>query len=305
MTFSEGRRRAPERILIYGSFGTGKSFCWVDIAQTHYEAGQLDRTMYAIDTDYGWPKMADEGYGHLEDDGMLVTYHPVDFPELMAASKEISKRAGPGDWVVIDMLSYAWVEAQSYYINNVYGDEPEDYWTTMRAEVVEKGGHDPRSYGGHEGTDWGYITKIYKQFELPLTMKTQAHVLAITEERKLDENRGDEGAKIKQFKPANKMAPVGQKGIGHRFDTIFRMTQRASGGRMLTMVKDRGREGTNKAWDRDDGRSLTIHEPPKAFATSYLVRVAGWSSPSQPKSAKKKSKGKGKKKSQPTTRRRH
>ena len=280
-----------ERILVYGSFKVGKSFNWLDIAQTSYEAGNTNK-FYVIDTDFGVPKMLDEGYEHLEDSETLKVYSPVDFPDILKATKEIYRAAKKGDWIVIDMLNYLWSEAQVYYTEGVFGESPENYFLQMRKEVVAKGGKDKRSDGGYEGTDWNFISKIYKQAEFPLTMKSAANVFAVTEERKLDADRGDSTEKVKQYKTVGGMAPVGQKGIGHRFDTILRMTKRANGQRQLTMAGDRGREDSQ--WDDRGKLTLDIDRPPHAFTERYLVDIAGWklkkkkSSGSKPRSSGKK-----------------
>ena len=123
-----------ERILLYGSFKLGKSTCWFDIADHLYEAGNTKSHFYVIDTDFGVDKMLDEGFGHLAD--MMTVYTPNDFGELLAASKEIAKKAKRGDWIIVDMLSYPWTMAQEFYIQGVFGDEPEDYFMAMRREVV-------------------------------------------------------------------------------------------------------------------------------------------------------------------------
>jgi len=272
MTLRQTTRR--ERILVYGSYKLGKSFCWLDIANSLYQSGNRDHHFYVIDTDFGVEKMLDEGFGHLEDEGMLTVYTPMDFTELMQASKEIRRNAQRHDWVVIDMLSYPWNEAQSFYIEGVYGDEPDNYFMEMRQEVKAKGGKDKRSFGGHEGTDWNFITKVYKEFEMPLTVKGHWNVFAVTDEKKLDADRGASPEQVKQYKNVGLMAPAGQKGIGHRFDTVLRMTKRANGQRQLTMVGDRGRE--NRAWAKRDSMTIDIDEPPQAFAQRYLVEVAGW-----------------------------
>ena len=288
--FEQTTRR--EKILVFGSFKTGKSFLWLDLANTYWKSGNLEPTFYVIDTDFGVGKMLDEGYQHLEDDGMLKVYNPMDFTELMEASRDIYKKAKRGDWIVIDMINYPWEEAQTFYTNNVFGDNMENYFVQMRKEVVAKDGHDKRSYGGYEGTDWGFITKIYKQFEFPLTMKSLANVFGVTEERKLDGGRGDSPDKLKQFKAAGGMAPVGQKGIGHRFDTIARMTRRTNGQRQLTIVGDKGRE--ESYWAKQDNTIINIDEPPRVFARRYLVDVAGWTdgekkpTGSKPRTAKEK-----------------
>lgn len=305
MKFEQTTRR--ERILIYGSFKLGKSTCWFDIADLYYKAGRTDIHFYAIDTDFGVGKLLDEEYQHIEDAGMLTTYNPMDFGDLLRQSKEIVKKAKQGDWIIIDMLSYPWAEAQAFYTEGVFGDDPETYFIQMRKEVVAKKGKDKRAYGGYEGTDWNFITKIYKQFEFPLSMKSPANVFAITEERKLDADRGDSVDKLKQYKNVGRMAPVGQKGIGHRFDTVLRMSKRVNGQRQLTMAGDRGREETN--WGDRGSSVLDIGRGKRGFARAYLVDVAGWTFDKEKggKTALSGSQRKGKKgssKRKPATRRR-
>ena len=261
-----------ERILMYGSFKIGKSTCWLDIADRLHKSDSKSK-FYVIDTDFGVEKMLDEGFGHLAD--MLIVYTPLDFGELLSASKEIAKKAGKGDWIIIDMLSYPWTMAQEYYIQGVFGDEPEDYFMAMRKEVVAKGGKDKRAYGGHEGTDWNFISKIYRAFEFPLSMRSQANIFAVSEEKKLDADRGASPEMVKMFKNVGLMAPAGQKGIGHRFDTVLRMTMRANGQREVTMVGDRG-PNRGQAWTDRGSSTIQIGEGKKGFAGAYLVDVAGW-----------------------------
>jgi hypothetical protein len=305
VTLHQPSRR--ERILIYGSFKTGKSFNWLDIARAHHTAGNKGK-FYVIDTDFGAHKLLSEGYDYLEDEGVIKIYNPLDFRDILDASKDIYRSAKRGDWIVIDMLNYFWEEAQEFYIRNVFGEDPENYFLQMRQEVVAKKGKDSRSFGGQEGTDWGFITKIYKQAEFPLTMKSAANVLSITEERKIDPDRGDSAEKVKQFKGVGGMAPTGQKGIGHRHDTVLRMSKRANGQRQLTRAGDKGHEGPQSEWAKRGSNILNIedYEPdaknPKGFTRRYLIDIAGWTdtnkkakkpSESKPRSSTGKAKGGG------------
>lgn len=284
-----------EKILLYGGTKTGKSFAWLDIAESYFQSGVYDKQFYVIDSDWGVPKMLDEGYSHLEESGILHLWNPINFEEMMEASRAIRKIAMPKDWIVIDMAEQLWTEAQSFYIRGVFGDEPADYFLQMRKEVTAKDGKDPRSFGGQAGTDWGFITKIYKECEASLTMKSHANVFVVTEERKLDSNRGDALDKIKDYKHVSSMAPVGQKGLGHRLDTIFRATKRTNGQRQITLVGDRGREGeviginshAARAWAERDSRIIDIDAPPDAFTRKYLVDIAGWEWDGIGKKAKK------------------
>lgn len=278
----ETTKRAPEKILIYGNGKVGKSFCWLDIAEWMYRKKPAVNhpVMYLIDIDRTWDKAYDNGYAELEKGGFVIPYQPSDFPSMMDVSREVRVKASHGDWIVIDMVEYPWEKAQHYYIQSVMGDEPENYFLEMRKEVkkaeADDKGHKAQ-FGGHEGMDWIFITKVYKQFEIPLTMESRAHVMSVTGEKQLNVNRGATVDQIKQTKHAGKMWPAGQKGILHRHDTIMRMTRRANGQRQLTMIGDRNRE---RIWEEKMGsRTLNIDDDPahkRAFAKRYLKDIAGW-----------------------------
>ncbi len=270
-------RNAPERQLIYGGEKVGKSTCWADMIMNAQKHG-FDGKFYLIDTDHTWNKMADMWFPKAEKSGLVEVAQPFDLREALVVSKEVSRAAKKGDVIIIDMLDWAWDEAQYLYINEVMGEEPEDYFLAMRAEVKkaeDAGKGHAAQFGGHEGMDWTFITKVYKRFELPLTMKTRAHTIGITSERKLDVNRGATTDQIKRYKIANGMAPVGQKGIGYRFDTILRMLKRANGDRQMVMVGDRAREDL---WEEVVGsRTIDIGDfPNRAFVRQYLRRIGGW-----------------------------
>lgn len=281
---------ARERIMAYGAPGVGKSFMWLDILEAYYQSGDRDTHFYIIDSDFGVTKLLEEGYQHLEDAGMMTVYNPYDFPGMIHASREIRSAAKKGDWIVLDLADQAWDEAQLFYTGEVYGKEPLDYFIQMRKEVVAKKGKDKRAYGGMEGTDWQFVNKIYHEFESALVLKSLANVFVVCGEKKLDPDRGASVADMREYRSVGRMAPKGQKGLAHRMDTIFYMTKRVDGQRVVTMTKDRGREGTK--W-LDRSHTLKIDAPPKGFTKRYLVNVAGWEN---------KKKGKEKSKSSPKRR---
>ena len=264
-----------EKIVIYGNYKVGKSSCWADILITAWEKG-YDGKFWLIDVDNTWDAMRPE-YGEIEESGMLTVYEPYDLEASIKISREIASKAKHQDWIFIDMIDWFWEAAQEWYITRVHGEDPEDYFLDMRRAVKEAQADDrghKAQFGGQEGTDWPFITKIYKQFETPLTMKCPANILSVTSERKLDANRGATREQIAQHKHVSAAAPVGQKGIGHRHNTVMRMTRRQSGLRQLTMVGDRLRE---HVWAEKIGsRTIDVNEPPRAFVRAYLRKVAGW-----------------------------
>jgi len=275
---------APERPLIYGTEKVGKSTCWWDWTVTLLKRG-FDGTVFIMDTDKTYNKMADNLPGRdlvekARKKDQVRLYQPFEMREALGYSKEIQADAKRHDLIVIDMLDWGWDEAQYLYIREVHGEDPDEYFLKMRRAVKEarersdgKKGH-KAEFGGQEGTDWTFITKVYKMWELPLTMRTHADVIGVTSEKQLDENRGATPEDLKKYRVASGRAPAGQKGIGHRFDSVMRMTKRSNGQRQLTMIGDRGREGI---WaEKVGGRTLNIDDMPRAFAKRYLKDVAGW-----------------------------
>lgn len=271
-------RRSPERITIYGGEGVGKSSCWLDVAVMLHKTG-ADAVMYVIDTDNTWDVLYDMGYGYLEDEGYIVCHQPTDMEEAINVSLEVYEKARPvQDWIVIDMVDWFWEEAQNYYTRQVHGMRPSNYFLEMRAEVKEakknKKGH-KAEFGGQEGTDWLFISKVYKDFEEIITEKSKAHKMIVTAAKKLDENRGASAAQMAMYKRAGFAAPAGQKGVGHRCNTLLMFSQRNNGQRQVTMIKDRGRQ--ESIWPEVVGKNtLNIGEMPRGFAKSYLQEIAGW-----------------------------
>lgn len=271
-----------EKILVSGPQKVGKSSLWLDIVRVAYEKGYGGK-FYLIDNDNTWEDYSSE-YGAFEDEGLLEVWNPTNLTEALEARTEILSKVqtygkGSGrhrDWIFLDMLDWFWSEAEVLYINKVHGEDPEDYFLGMRAAVKQAGGKHEASFGGQGGTDWGFITKVYKQFEIPLVMKSDAHVLSVTSERQLDPNRGSSPEEIAQHKHVSGMKAAGQKGIGHRHSTLMRMTKRQNGQRQLTMIGDRVRETT--IWPEVVGRrTIDVDEWPKGgFVRAYLKKVAGW-----------------------------
>lgn len=242
--------------------------------------------IFILDTDNTYMPM-EEGlkYGDLmaeaRKSGQLVLFDLIDMTTAYEAAKQVLRDSGQGDLIVLDMADWAWDAVQDEYIERTFGKDPWDYYFEMRREVKEvraktggKKGH-KAEFGGQEGTDWQFINKVYRQFEMKLTAQSAAHVCVVTGETKLDENRGASADDLKKYKVAGGMKPKGQKGLGHRTDTILRMTRRANGQRQLTMVGDRGREDT--VWEERDSRILNIDDMPRGgFARRYLRDIAGW-----------------------------
>lgn len=255
--------KAPERILVQGTYGTGKTYNWFTIANDTPD----DVKFYVIDTDQTvLPYVESDEFGHLAD--RIEVEEPWEWPDyiefLKRAGKEAKTRARKhwtkgrrsDDWLIIDMASEAWDAVQTYYSDQVFGEDIGDFWLEYRkqAEAGESG-----SMSAFDGnTDWQAIKKLYKQFKKHVT-RFPGHVYLATGEKKYAEHLENEATK-RDFggKQAKGFKPEGEKTLGHMTRTVLRAHNYR-----YTTIKDRQREP-------QQGRKV------ESFAKDYLMRVAGW-----------------------------
>ena len=240
--------RAYERILLFGGPGAGKTRSWLDIAKLSQKTGS-DARFFAIDTDFAVDRMLmGEDFADLTN-----VEHAVvdDWTDLMSSLDKYRKEMTPKDWLIVDMLGYAWEAVQAYYTQQVFGEDLGSFFLAARKADKE------REFEGW--TDWKVINKLYAQLTTKL-MRTQGHVLCTAAIDKVGE-RDDEAVR-KMFGRFG-VKPRGQKHTGHLFHTLLISQQAGPESWVLTSVKDRERR-------------LLEAEPNKGFALSYLVRVAGW-----------------------------
>lgn len=279
-----------ERILIWGTAGVGKTYCELSIMR-FAAITRTDNHFWIIDNDNQMVASGLVEGGEFEDllDRATV-WVPESFDEYDDITGEIKENAGPEDWVFIDMLSNVYQSMPDWWVENVYGENPHTYWSTVRKEIVEaqqqaesrgdrSGGHE-KQFGGTSGVDWQYIGKQYRAWEKRLSLFAPCHVMAVAGEQEIEERYDREGTKRAQFAATSGVAPKGEKDMVHRFHTTMRMQQklgrdgRSVAGRTLTVHKDRGRVAK---WAELGGRGRTIELSEGArFAWDYLVKVGGW-----------------------------
>lgn len=270
---------SEERILVFGSAGSGKSYIWAGIAQM-YERTNTEGRFWIIDNDHGAKRMLRE-FPEVRD--RVKIYTPRSFDDYRGINDEILDEAEENDWIVIDLISNVWEMLPGWWMEKVYGEDSWDYWVNARREVVEasqKGTSAERSFAGAASVDWQFIKKAYSGWEKPLTLNAPCHVLALAAEKEVVGHFDKSGEKSARYAMTNGMAPVGEKLSPHRFHTEMRIAKIAGKrpgsviGRQLTVVKDRNRE---QLWAEHGGRGLTLElrDGPK-FALDYLKRIGGW-----------------------------
>lgn len=298
-----------ERILAMGITGSGKSYQWLKMAEALLPTQTRFR---CLDTDNAIPFMLETQFQHLkpENGGNVYVHQAADWPDYKFGidwllRKEIkperlkeieylepdvikdykTAKVNPWDWTIIDMVDNAWKTVQSYFVTQVFGDDPGDYFLMIRKEIEAglrktKDGKMPASTvtEGLDGwRDWGVINKLYDDFILPVVYRIKTHVYATTKVEPLDRNEKD--AELRMLFGDLGVRPAGQKALGHQMHSIFLFIP----GRdkwYITTAKDRGgKDGT--------GRGYFSKATMNSFFMQYLVAKAGWDIPEPVKALKK------------------
>lgn len=249
-------RRAPERVLIYGVGGTGKSTAVVDLAAS------VKGKVWVVDTERAFDRMT-EGreteLGNLDIFDVRFTAMVEDqtnWETMLAKVREIVKTMGRDDWLVIDSITPTWDDVQAWFTEKLWGDDLADYMMAARMQAEERGKKGGSAFEGF--TDWPVINKQYNQL-YNLILNAPGHVLLTAETAALvDEDKdtvvvfGSHGVK-----------PKGQKRLPHIPHTVLLFRRRNGGRWVIDTVKDRNR-------DQLDGADNT------GFHRTYLQQVAGW-----------------------------
>lgn len=245
--------RTKERILLMGPPGTGKSTAWLKIAQMHQTTGNPAQ-FWVGDTDMAVDRMLDTEYPTLSN---IHLYPLYDWPDYMMFLAEARKHAGPDDWVVVDLLDPAWEAVQSYYIQQVFGEDTDSFFLEHRKNMKDN----DRSGALDGWKDWGVINKLYKGFANKLAFSLNCHILCTTKVDKV--NTATDSKENRVLFDAFGVKPKGQKETAHAYHTVLLMTMLKPGDWYINTVKDRG-------------RTILSGVQMKNFATEYLVKVGNW-----------------------------
>ena len=245
-----------ERILSIGQPGSGKSYGWLRIADLAQKT-KSPAHFYCIDTDDAIERMLYEEFSHLHNVTSEVCFS---YPDMAKATENFKALAKPGDWIIFDMISALWEEAQEHYINEVMGQRSSDYFLRIRKMMqdADKTGS-PIAEGLEGWRDWGQINKMNTTVMKDL-IGNVANIYAVAP---VDELSGKEDKDSRLAYGGLKVKPRGQKKLGHWFHTILWFQQMTMTDYAITTVKDRGRKLQNQT-------------PLKNFALDYLLKIAGW-----------------------------
>lgn len=245
-----------ERILGIGQPGSGKSYGWLKIADLAQKT-KSPAHFYCIDTDDAIERMLFEEFPHLTN---VTNNLCFSYPEMAASAEQFKGLAKPGDWIIFDMISALWEEAQEHYINEVMGEKSSTYFLRIRKMMQDSDKSGSPIAEGLEGwRDWGQINKMNTTVMKDL-IGNVANVYA-TAPVDMIGNKDDKESRM--LYGEMRVKPRGQKKLGHWFHTILWFQQPTTTDYTLMTIKDRGRKPL-------------VSAPLRNFALDYLVRNAGW-----------------------------
>ncbi len=266
---------APERIMLFGGPGQGKSACWIDIAQKMHEGGSEGKVV-VIDSDNAVEAMFGEGYPHLRE--TVINIPVFNWTDLRDAQRQVIEMdLGINDWLVHDMMSFPYTEVRRHYTELVHGQDLEEYLIETAKLInmakAKDEGHE-REFGDWNAADWSHMGKIYLNYEVPLTLRMKCHVMAVCEEREVMPHQAKADV-VKRYKRVGGFKPYCNNSAEHRFRSVIRV--KAPGkGRELMQAKDRYRE---ERWDDKATRNTIdigdMHDD-GGFVQAYLIPIAKW-----------------------------
>lgn len=252
MLQSTGR---PERLLICGRDGSGKSKSYWDIAEGLHTTSSPAQ-MFVIDPDL--KARFDPRYP-------LPNVHIFDelesWPDYKSAAVKVRSEGQPGrgDWCVVDMMNRVWSAAQAGHSEIVFGKGMDDLMVDWRLKSIQddKAGGSP--FNAAYGADWQVINALYDTFMFNIT-RFPGNVLMTTALDAITEDEKDKETIRKYSKWGVK--PAGQKRLGHVPADLL-LFQETNRGWEMSQMRGTGREGfKNEPWNN--------------FVRNYLLVKAGW-----------------------------
>ncbi|MDD5704052.1 MAG: hypothetical protein PHU23_18625 [Dehalococcoidales bacterium] len=286
---AELARKPLERILAIGITGSGKSFQWLNLANTLMPLGVKFRV---IDTDNDIDFMLRTQFEHLlpENDGnvyvmpaydwleyeksvMWVQQKPLNEAQLKSLSpyqlQAYKAPLMPYDWVVVDKANNAWSSVQNHFVSEVFGENKGEYFLQIRKKLwaggdIGKSGKKVTSVAleALDGwKDWSVINGLYDDWINPIVYRIKCNVYATSDVETL--GREEKDPEILSMFGDVKIKPAGQKKLGGQMHTIFLYipgTERWS----VSTLKDR----SNRVYFKKT--------PLNDIYNQYLFAKAGW-----------------------------
>lgn len=252
--------RPRERILVFGTAGTGKSTGILEVARKC-----PTDTFYVADSELtNYDRLLATAFTDLDNVQVTPVSEWTEWVEFVAKTNSVM---GPDDWQVVDMMTPTWDAVQSWFIDQVHGVDIEEFFIEKRKamqkirDAAKPGQQTPKGFSAINGEDgdWQVINK--QMFRLYNEMlKCPGHTYWCAEQDKIGK---DDDKEVKAAYGAYGIKPKGQKKLPHVPATSIWLTKSRVGNWAMTTIKDRGRVEVED-------------EPLENFARDYLMKIAGW-----------------------------
>ena len=217
-----------ERILVYGSAGSGKTTAWLSLARKFPES-----TFHCIDTDASIDRMLQTEFRDLKN---VKVYPARSWEKCKLALSFIKREVKPNDWLVVDMLDSVWDFVQGYFTEQIFNKEIDTYFLEVRKKAQGKS-----TLEALEGwTDWVVINKLYQSwineimYELPCNVFVTAKADKLSAKKESQEN-------LDMFSSIGYKAE-GEKRNSYRTHTVLFLCHNIDNTYLMTTIKDRGRK---------------------------------------------------------------
>lgn len=271
--------RDPERILAYASEGSGKSFNALMWAVRIIANG---RHVWIVDSDQAMGRMLEDPlFAHLpiaewwfngrrvpeyetttqdEEPGLHV-FQTAGWEQHKKALGIFKDKRELGDLLIIDSGTDMWTDPQSWYTEEVFGQDMGDYFLKTR-KALEDSAKKLDTFDGW--TDWQVINAQYFTNVQEILKKPGCHLYVTAEADKVvTSGKNADDKKVQGMYGEVGAKPKGQKSIGFKVMTVMHLSTDRSGSHYMTTVKDRSRR-------------LLDEEEYTDFVKDYLIGVAGW-----------------------------
>lgn len=244
--------RTKERILAFGTYGSGKSHGWATI-RAMYAATSTPGHFHIISTEWEMADRTAEGY---EDFDTNATIHEAtDYESLLTVSEKILESATPEDWLIVDSIGNGWSWAQDNYCQARWGKTFREYQASLA---------NPKD----SDINWQQVNNAYRAWINPYVIRFPGHKYACAQADTVNtEGKWQDSREIKAMFSRIGMKPVGQKELAYAFHTVMLFSHPAPGDYTMTSVDDPS---------RDHVQHGVVAPPPLGFVKSYLMDVAKW-----------------------------
>lgn len=255
-------KRTREMILVYGLYGSGKSYAWAQLRRWYEMMGNTEH-FHIISTE---PESADrtaEGFldGELGNnfDSNATIHSATDFDSLVEVSKKVYENGQPGDWLIVDSITNPNEWSRDVYCQTKFGFS----WAEFKAAGKQVNEIGP--------TGWNEIKMLYNSWFVNYIVNFPGHRFACAREEAIraDFNRegkaspmNDKGETKGTFGPVG-FKPSGRKELAFDYHSILWMAAPRLDEYVITTVDDPSREKLRR-------------EPCPDFVQTYMMGPAGW-----------------------------